>query len=130
MDDVSVLSLIPQSLFFPTIKTVNKYSNPQRVLECLQRGLKIADACTMTSSINVQLFVEILDYYVYYYEIENPSITDKFVSGLIALINEHFDSIGISGSSAISDSRAYYGQIIDKIKKKKVDDERFSLIVC
>ena len=84
----------------------------------------------MTSSINVQLFVEILDYYVYYYEIENPSITDKFVSGLIALINEHFDSIGISGSSAISDSRAYYGHIIDKIKKKKVDDERFSLIVC
>ena len=130
MDDVSVLSLIPQSLFFPTIKTVNKYSNPQRVLECLQRGLKIADACTMTSSINVQLFVEILDYYVYYYEIQNPSITDKFVSGLIALINKHFDSIGISGSSAISDSRAYYGQIIDKIKKKKVDDERFSLIVC
>ena len=119
------------SLFLPpTNKAVNKYSNPQRVLECLQRGLKIADACTMTSSINVQLFVEILDYYVYYYEIENPSITDKFVSGLIALINEHFDSIGISGSSAISDSRAYYGQIIDKIKRKKVDDERFSLIVC
>ncbi|EED89796.1 predicted protein, partial [Thalassiosira pseudonana CCMP1335] len=64
----------------------NGYRNPQRVLECLQRALKIADACSMASSSNIQLFVEILDYYVYYYEIENPAITDKFVSGLIALI--------------------------------------------
>merc|ERR1719416_293616 len=102
---------------------VNKYRNPQRVLECLQRGLKIADVCSMSSSSNVQLFVEILDYYVYYYEIENPVITDKFVSGLIALINEHFDSIGAVGTSvAISESRAYYGQILEHIKRKKADD--------
>merc|ERR1712127_907762 len=94
---------------------VNTYRNPQRVLECLQRGLKIADACSMSSSSNVQLFVEILDYYVYYYEIENPSITDKFVSGLIALINEHFDSVGAaSGSGAVAEARAYYGQILDQ----------------
>jgi len=112
---------------------VNIYRNPQRVLECLQRGLKIADACSMSSSSNVQLFVEILDYYVYYNEIENPSITDKFVSGLIALINEHFDSIGITGSTVISETRAYYEQILDQIKRKKLEDatkERFSLIVC
>jgi len=112
---------------------VNIYRNPQRVLECLQRGLKIADACSMSSSSNVQLFVEILDYYVYYYEIENPSITDKFVSGLIALINEHFDSIGITGSTAIAETRAYYEQILDQIKRKKIEEatkERFSLIVC
>jgi len=112
---------------------VNIYRNPQRVLECLQRGLKIADACSMSSSSNVQLFVEILDYYVYYYEIENPSITDKFVSGLIALINEHFDSIGITGSTAIAETRAYYEQILDQIRRKKIEDatkERFSLIVC
>lgn len=113
---------------------VDVYRNPQRVLECLQRGLKIADACSMSSSANVQLFVEILDYYVYYYEIENPVITDKFVSGLIALINEHFDSIGAAGTSvAISESRAYYGQILEQIKRQKADDatkERFGLIVC
>ncbi|KAL7444351.1 hypothetical protein ACHAXH_009951 [Discostella pseudostelligera] len=113
---------------------INTYRNPQRVLECLQRGLKIADACTMSSSSNVLLFVEILDYYVYYYEIENPVITDKFVSGLIALINEHFDSIGMSGSSTMLETRAYYGQIINQIKRKQTEDgknkERFGLIVC
>ena len=87
----------------------------------------------MSSSSNVQLFVEILDYYVYFYEVENPVITDKFVSGLIALIKEHFDSIGITGSTAISETRTYYLQIVNRIKRKQMDGaskERFGLIVC
>jgi len=108
------------------------YRNPQRVLECLQRGLKIADACSTSSSSSVQLFVEILDYYVYYYEIGNPSITDKFVSGLIALINEHFDSIGMS-VPGVGESRDYYEQILNQIRRKKVEkktSEKFDLIVC
>ncbi|KAL7465787.1 hypothetical protein ACHAXS_006106, partial [Conticribra weissflogii] len=99
---------------------VNTYRNPQRVLECLQRGLKIADACSMASASNVQLFVEILDYYVYYYDIENPVITDKFVSGLIALINEHLDSAG-AASTAISETKVYYESILNKIRKKKAE---------
>ena len=128
-----MFSIVSHLLLLRTNQDVNAYRNPQRVLECLQRGLKIADACSMSSSSNVQLFVEILDYYVYYYEIENPSITDKFVSGLIALINEHFESIGVTGSTSIAETRAYYEQILDQIKKKKKKDdtkERFSLIVC
>eukprot|EP00985_Skeletonema_marinoi_P025359 scaffold18558_cov115-Skeletonema_marinoi.AAC.5 len=112
---------------------VNTYHNPQRVLECLQRGLKIADACSRQSSANIQLFVEILDYYVYYYEVGNPAITDKFVSGLIALVNEHLQSVGVTSSVAVAETKAHYGQIVDLIKKKKVEKEtaeRFGLIVC
>lgn len=112
---------------------VNTYHNPQRVLECLQRGLKIADACSRQSSANIQLFVEILDYYVYYYEVGNPAITDKFVSGLIALVNEHLQSVGVTSSAAVAETKAHYGQIVDLIKKKKVETEtaeRFGLIVC
>lgn len=127
------LSLINLVLCCSTTQDINTYRNPQRVLECLQRGLKIADACTMSSSSNVLLFVEILDYYVYYYEVENPVITDKFVSGLIALINEHFDSIGMTGSTTMSETRAYYGQIINQIKRKQMEagsKERYGLIVC
>ncbi len=87
----------------------------------------------MSSSSNVLLFVEILDYYVYYYEIDNPVITDKFVSGLIALINEHFDSISMTGCAGISETRAYYGQILNQIKRKQMEEgskEKFGLIVC
>mmetsp|Transcript_18346 Transcript_18346/g.37558 ORF Transcript_18346/g.37558 Transcript_18346/m.37558 type:complete len:340 (-) Transcript_18346:1241-2260(-) len=111
---------------------IHSYRNPQRVLECLQRGLKIADACSMASASNVQLFVEILDYYVYYYDIENPVITDKFVSGLIALINEHLDSAG-AASAAISETKVYYASILSKIRKKKAEKdtaERYGKIVC
>ena len=128
-----MFSIVSHLLLLRTNQDVNAYRNPQRVLECLQRGLKIADACSMSSSSNVQLFVEILDYYVYYYEIENPSITDKFVSGLIALINEHFESVGVTGSTSIAETRAYYEQILDQIMRKKTKDgtkERFGLIVC
>jgi len=76
--------------------------------------------------------VEILDYYVYYYEIGNPSITDKFVSGLIALINEHFDSIGVI-TAGVGESRTYYEQILNQIRRKKTEEktkEKFELIVC
>ena len=59
-------------------------------------------------------------YYVYYYEVGNPAITDKFVSGLIALVNEHLQSVGVTSSAAVAETKAHYGQIVDLIKKKKV----------
>ncbi|ODQ49918.1 vacuolar protein sorting-associated protein VPS35 [Saitoella complicata NRRL Y-17804] len=74
---------------------------PNRVLECLQRALKIADAC-MDTQTSVSLFVEILDQFIYYYERQTESITPKFINGLIELCqqnianmepprNEHFE---------------------------------------
>ncbi|CAM9200242.1 unnamed protein product [Phaeothamnion confervicola] len=52
------------------------YRDGRRVLECLQRALKIADAC-MASGAHVQLFVEILDRYVYYFEEGNPEVRHR-----------------------------------------------------
>jgi vacuolar protein sorting-associated protein 35 len=72
-----------------------KYHDGRRVLECLQRSLKIADVC-MTSSQHVNLFVEILDQYLFYFEQNNPAITAKYISGLIALINEHMENMEAS----------------------------------
>lgn len=43
------------------------------MLECLQRALKIADAC-MSSSVHVQLFVDILNEYLYFFEHKNPAV--------------------------------------------------------
>ena len=44
----------------------------KRALECLQRSLKIADACKV-SNMHTQLFVEILDVYVTWPETEHQS---------------------------------------------------------
>jgi len=101
-------------------------------LECLQRALKLANICVTASSSNIGLFIDILDVYVYYFERENPAITDKFISGLVALINEHLDN-SKDFSDAIISAQAHYGQILRHINLMKSDSsmgERFRPLVC
>ena len=117
-------------LFYTGDKDDTKaFRNPQRVLECLQRALKIADACCMASSAHIQLFVDILDQYVYFFENECPVITDKFVSGLVALIMEHMENIGAAttDSVAVAEARGHFDQTIRYIKMKKNDEETAEL---
>ena len=126
--------MICSHLFFTGEKNDPKaYRNPQRVLECLQRSLKIADACCMASPSNVQLFVDILDQYLYFYERECPVIVDKFVSGLVALINEHMDNIGAADTTsvAVTEARKHFEQTVLYIKQKRNSSdtaERFATI--
>ena len=103
------------------------YKNSQRTLECLQRSLKVANMCVTSNPGNLQLFVDILDIYLYHFEKENPMVADKYISGLIALVNEHIASIG--GNPAITDAKAQFVQIVKYIEEKK-SDARFSGIVC
>jgi len=49
------------------------------VLECLQRALRVADSCMETAA-SIELFVEILDRYVYYFDQHNESV--RFLSFL------------------------------------------------
>ena len=49
------------------------YRDDKRVLECLQKALKIADAC-MDTAVSIQLFVEILNQYIYYFDKQNDAV--------------------------------------------------------
>ena len=42
-------------------------------MECLKKGLRIANQC-MDSSVQVQLFVEVLNHYIYFYEKGNDQV--------------------------------------------------------
>jgi len=98
------------------------YDDSERVQECLERALKIASVC------NPMLFVDILDHYVYYYENNNPIIQARYISGLIALINEQFAS-----GQADPVSLAHYKNTIEYIKMKQGEAEsgaKFSSIQC
>ena len=98
------------------------YSNPQRGLECLQRALKLADACTSANPSNLRLFVDILEHYLYFFEKQNPSISGNYITGLVALIKEHSDNMGQFGgvdSSAIGDAKQHFLEIVRHIKKMK-----------
>ncbi|CAN0577929.1 unnamed protein product, partial [Ectocarpus sp. 12 AP-2014] len=52
----------------------------RRVLECLQRSLKIADVC-IAGGVNAQLFIEILNHYVFFFEADNPEVCSCEVGG-------------------------------------------------
>ncbi|MCJ1310254.1 Vacuolar protein sorting-associated protein 35 [Agyrium rufum] len=77
----------------------NLYRDAKRVLECLQRALRVADAC-MDSAVSVELFVEILNRYVYYYDQQNEVITTKYLNGLIELIHSNLSNSNTSNNSA------------------------------
>lgn len=68
------------------------YRDGKRALECLQKALKIADSC-MDAATNVELFVEILNQYIYYFERGNESVTPKYLNGLIDLINTNLSNM-------------------------------------
>lgn len=110
------------------------YKNPQRTLECLQRSLKLADACVSSDPSKVYLFVDLLEYYVYFYQGDNPVITTAYITGLLALTREHLNSvIGLPGldTHAVADARSQFSAVceyIDNNKRNVETAERFAQI--
>ncbi|KAK9462113.1 vacuolar protein sorting-associated protein 35 [Lipomyces oligophaga] len=101
------------------------YRDGKRVLECLQRGLRVADAC-MDSAVSIELFVEILNRYVYYYDRGCEVVTVKYVNGLISLI---MSSLANSIDNSVNDSpRKHFERTLNYINAQKEDDERFEQI--
>lgn len=58
--------------------TKQLYRDGKRVLECLQRALRVADSCMETAT-SIELFVEILDRYVYYFDQQNESVSVRLI---------------------------------------------------
>lgn len=57
------------------------FRDGKRALECLQKALKIADSC-MDPVTNVELFVEILNRYIYYFEKGNDAVSISLMDTL------------------------------------------------
>ncbi|KAH9939024.1 vacuolar protein sorting-associated protein 35 [Epithele typhae] len=64
----------------------------KRVLECLQKALRIANSAT-EEIITVQLYCDTLDQYIYYLDRGAPAVTPKFVNSLVELITSSIDNI-------------------------------------
>lgn len=88
-DQSHMVMLCSHLFWFPDHEA---YRDPVRVLECLQRSLKLADAC-MNGGQNVHLFLEILNRYIYFAEKGNTQVAAKYVSGLTALIQDHMQNL-------------------------------------
>lgn len=101
---------------------MQRYADCDRVLECMQRSLKIASVC------NPNIFVEILDRYVFYFENDNPVIQVRYLSGLIALINEQMGSDDTAQQMNPS-TVVHYKNTLDYIRnRQQTADSKFSAI--
>jgi vacuolar protein sorting-associated protein 35 len=128
--DQSKLVALSSLLFFPPQKPVASntidvvgpaaqvallaYSDPDRVLECMQRALKVA------RNANPNLFVEMLDRYLYYFENDNPVIQVQYIVGLISLINETFAA---DRSAVLPATEAHYRNTLGYIRSRQQQAE-------
>ncbi|KAK9367768.1 vacuolar protein sorting-associated protein 35 [Lipomyces kononenkoae] len=101
------------------------YRDGKRVLECLQRALRVADAC-MDSAVSIELFVEILNRYVYYFDRGCEVVTVKYVNGLISLIMSNLSST--IDQSTNDSPRKHFERTLQYINSQKEEDERFDQI--
>ncbi|KAI1330960.1 vacuolar protein sorting-associated protein 35 [Xylariaceae sp. FL0255] len=95
------------------------YRDGKRVLECLQRALRVADSC-MEQGTSIELFVEILDRYVYYFDQANESVTTKYINGLIELIHSNL-STNQQDSTNIESSRRHFKHTLDNIASRQYE---------
>jgi vacuolar protein sorting-associated protein 35 len=103
-----------------------EFRDDKRVLECLQRALRVADAC-MDVAVSVELFVEILNRYLYYYDHGNTAVTVRYINGLIDLIQTNLSN---NADEKISDSpRKHFERTLEYISQQKEADEKFRQIV-
>ncbi|KAK4150060.1 vacuolar protein sorting-associated protein 35 [Chaetomidium leptoderma] len=95
------------------------YRDGKRVLECLQRALRVADSCMETAT-SIELFVEILDRYVYYFDQKNESVTTKYLNGLIELIHSNLAG-NQQDSASVEASRKHFMQTLDMMRSKEYE---------
>ncbi|KAF7304622.1 Vacuolar protein sorting-associated protein 35 [Mycena kentingensis (nom. inval.)] len=87
----------------PTAKEPEKEEQPEnvksfphqdskRVLECLQKSLRVAGAA-IEEIVTVQLYCDTLDQYLYYLDRGAPAVAAKFVNSLVELITSSIDNI-------------------------------------
>ncbi|KAG9242751.1 vacuolar protein sorting-associated protein 35 [Calycina marina] len=101
-----------------TEETQGLYRDGKRVLECLQRALRVADAC-MDTAVSVELFVEMLNRYVYYFDQQNEAVTTKYLNGLIELIHSNLQSN--SESATIEMPKRHFQRTLQYIKSREYD---------
>ncbi|CAD1473373.1 unnamed protein product [Heterotrigona itama] len=69
--------------------------NRFKVLDCLRKGIRIASQC-MDTSVQVQLYVELLNHYIYFYEKGNTTFTVDIVNQVVAKIKEELPNLEVS----------------------------------
>lgn len=88
----------------------------KRVMECLKKSLRIANQC-MDPTVQVQLFVEILNRYLFYFEKGNEAVNSTILNQLINKIRE--DLPGLEVSDETEQINKHFQNTLAHIQSKK-----------
>jgi vacuolar protein sorting-associated protein 35 len=102
------------------------YRDGKRVLECLQRALRVADTA-VDPNVSIELFVEILNRCLYYFIHGNNSVNVKYINGLLELIQTNIKNLELEGEE-IGTEKGHFERTLDYINSQKEIDDRFHLI--
>ncbi|XP_017476931.1 PREDICTED: vacuolar protein sorting-associated protein 35 isoform X1 [Rhagoletis zephyria] len=80
------------ALFWSGKKNGEEMRDEKRTLECLKKGARIIAHC-LDVGVQVQLYVELLNHYLFYFERGNSLITVAMLNQLIAKINEDLPNL-------------------------------------
>jgi vacuolar protein sorting-associated protein 35 len=70
----------------------------------------------MDTAVSVELFVEILNRYVYYFDQENDAVTTKYLNGLIELIHSNLNTS--ENASALESPRKHFQRTLEYISSR------------
>lgn len=73
----------------------------------------------MDTAVSVELFVEILNRYVYYFDRQNEAVTVKYLNGLIELIHSNLHNN--PESSATEGPRKHFERTLEYIRSRDFD---------
>lgn len=112
--------------------TTDFYREGKRVLECLQRSLRVADS-TMDNVQSCELMVEILNRCLYYFihgDERETHVTVKYINGLIELIKTNLKALkmeetDVTSKSQLSESQRLAELHIDDTETKGTTKTRF-----
>jgi len=93
------------------------YHDAKKVSECLQKCVKSADACAQ-SSLHIPLFVEILNHYIYFFEQNCPTITERQLKALVALIPDKIEEAG----GTQEETQQHFRNTLTYIQRKQQDE--------
>lgn len=91
----------------------------KKVNECLKKCLKIAAQCVDTSA-QFELHIEILNYYMYYFESKNNHVTLEMLSEIIAKIKYDVEDVERNTEKEILVE--HFNRTITHLKKESIDE--------
>ena len=91
----------------------------KRVLDCLKKGIKIASQC-MDSGTKAQLYVELLNKYVYFYEKGHSGISQEILQEILDRIKSELPNLE-AGSDEAEQINKHFDNTLHHLKLRKED---------